>query len=40
MLLNDLKAGLSKDIIATIPATVEQVIANAAYLQQKPAAVT
>ena len=40
VLLNNLKAGLREDVIATIPATVEQVIANAAYLQQKSVAVT
>jgi len=40
MLLNNLKAGLRDDVIATIPATAEQVIANATYLEQKSAAVT
>lgn len=40
MLLNNLKAGLREDVSATIPATVEQVIANATYLEQKSVAVT
>ncbi len=35
VLLNNLKSGLKEDVMVTMPSTVEQVIANATFLEEK-----
>ncbi len=39
-LLNNLKSGLKEDVMVTMPSTVEQVIANATFLEEKSVAVS
>ena len=39
-LLNNLKSGLKEDVMVTMPSTVEQVIANATFLEEKCVAVS
>ncbi len=34
-LLNNLKSGLKEDVMVTVPSTIEQVIANATFLEEK-----